>query len=258
MGGDGLGHRFPPHAQGDAQPLVHIGIDIHRHRAAEDQRIDDALVDVPGQNDLVAPLAGGQHHALHGTGGAAHHQKGVGRAEGVGGQLLRFPNHGNRMAEIVQRLHAVDVHAHALLSQKSGQLRIAAAPLMTRHVKGNDPHLPEVFQRLVNGCAALIQPGSAPCHVISPSRRFLHNKKRKLHIHSLRKTFEGIRPVSDPGHTGRIVCTESPYELTIGIKNGVQIGRKIRVYIAIILLLLLLTVSQVCAQAHFGYEGTNL
>ena len=32
----------------------------------------------------------------------------------------------------------------------------------------------------------------------------------------------------------------------------------IRVYIAIIRLLLLLTVSQVCAQAHFGYEVTNL
>ena len=62
------------------------------------------------------------------------------------------------MAEVVQRLHAVHVHADALLPQKRGQLRIAPAPLVARHVKGDDPHLPEGLQRLVDGGAVLVGP----------------------------------------------------------------------------------------------------
>ena len=114
--GDGLGHLLPLHAQGDAQPLVHLGIDVDRHSAAEHQRVDDAAVHIAGQDDLVPALAGGENHALHGAGGAAHHQKGVGRAERVCGQLLRLLDDGDGMAEVVERFHAVDVHPHALLA----------------------------------------------------------------------------------------------------------------------------------------------
>ena len=49
MFGDGLGHLFPPHAQRDAQPLVHLGVDVDRHRAAEHQRVEDAAVHVAGR-----------------------------------------------------------------------------------------------------------------------------------------------------------------------------------------------------------------
>ena len=70
---DGLGHLLPLHAQRDAQTLIHLRVHIHRHRAAQHQRVQHAAVHVAGQNDLIAPLAGGKYHALHAAGGAAHH-----------------------------------------------------------------------------------------------------------------------------------------------------------------------------------------
>ena len=70
---DGLCHLLPLHAQRDAQALIHLRVHIHRHRAAQHQRVQHAAVHVAGQNDLIAPLAGGEHHALHTAGGAAHH-----------------------------------------------------------------------------------------------------------------------------------------------------------------------------------------
>ena len=70
---DNLCHLLPLHAQRDAQALIHLRVHIHRHRAAQHQRVQHAAVHVAGQNDLIAPLAGGKYHALHAAGGAAHH-----------------------------------------------------------------------------------------------------------------------------------------------------------------------------------------
>ena len=120
---------------------------------------------IAGQNDLIAALAGGKHHALHTAGGAAHHEERVGSAKGICGQLLCFPDDRYRVAEIIQRLHAVHVHTHALLAQKGCQLRVAAAPLVAGYIKRYHTHLPELLQRLVNGRAALIQP--EPCTVLT-------------------------------------------------------------------------------------------
>ena len=154
---DGLFHLFPLHAQRNAKALVHLGVHVHRHRAAQHQRVQHAAVHVAGQDDFIAPLAGGEHHALHAAGGTAHHEERVGSAKGVCGQLLCFPDDRYRVAEIIQRLHAVHVHAHALLAQKGRQLRVAAAPLVSGHIKGHHPHLPEPLQRLVNGGAVLVE-----------------------------------------------------------------------------------------------------
>ena len=162
---DGFCHLLPLHAQRDAEALVHFGIDIDRHCAAEHQCVQHAAVDVAGENDLIAPLADRQHHALHRAGGAAHHQKSVCCAEGVGGQLLGLPDDRYRVAEIVQRFHAVDVHTHALLAQKGRQLRVAPAALVARHIEGDHPHLSELLQSLVDRCAALVQP--EPCTVLT-------------------------------------------------------------------------------------------
>ena len=177
---DGLCHLLPLHAQGDAQALVHLGVDVDRHRAAEHQRVQHAAVDVAGQDDLIAPLAGGEHHALHAAGGAAHHQKGVGRAKGVRRQLLGLPDDRHRVAEVVQRLHAVDVHAHTLLAQEGRQLGVAPPSLVAGHVKGDDPHLPEPLQRLVDGGAALVQLGPFGfVHSLSSVRGLLCSAKQK-------------------------------------------------------------------------------
>ena len=162
---DGLFHLLALHAQRDAQALVHLGVHIHRDGTAQHQRVQHAAVHVAGQDDLIAPLAGGEHHALHTAGGAAHHQKGVGRAKGVGRQFFCFPDNRYRVAEVVQRLHAVHVHAHALLAQKGRQLRVAAAPLVAGHVKGHHTHLAEAFQCFVDGRTVLVQP--EPCTIFT-------------------------------------------------------------------------------------------
>ena len=120
--------------------MVHLRVDVHRLGAAEHQRVDDAAVDVPGQNDLFPLFAGGQHHALHCGGGSVHHEKGVFSAEGLSGQLLSLLDDGNRVAQVVQGLHGIYIHAHALFSQKGGKLRRSLAPLMPGHVEGDDAH----------------------------------------------------------------------------------------------------------------------
>ena len=71
-------------------------------------------------------------------------------------------------------------------------------------------------------------------------------------MHNLRLSSEKTRDLclpATPRKTGSINKQKA---------YGFRQDGEIRVYTAIILLLLLLTVSQVCAQAHFGYEVTNL
>ena len=177
---DSTGHLLPLHAQGDAQARVHLRVDIDRDGTAKHQGVDDAAVDIPGHDDLVPPLAGGQHHALHRAGGAPHHQKGVGRAEGVGGQLLRLPDDRDGVAQVVQGFHAVHVDADTLLPQEAGQLRVAPAPLVPGHIEGNDPHLPEGLERLVDRGLVLVQ-GMFFFHLPTPRS----TKKHKLHLNSL-------------------------------------------------------------------------
>ena len=170
MLGDGLRHLLTLHAETDAEAGVHLRIHIDRHGTAEHQRVQDAAVYVSRQDDLIAALAGGQHHALYGARRTADHQEGVGCAEGIGRQLLCFPNHRHRMAEIIEGLHAVDVDADALLPQERRQLWVAAATLVPRHIKRDHTHAPEVLQRLVDRCTPLIQARAfrISIHVLPP------------------------------------------------------------------------------------------
>ena len=183
MLGDRLGDLLALHTQADAQPGVHLGVDVHRHGAAQHQGVQHAAVDVARQNDLVPALAGGQHHALHRAGRAADHQKGVRRAKGIGCQFLRLPDDRHRVAKVIQRFHTVDVHAHALLPQKSRQFGVAPPALMPGYVKGYHAHLAERFQRLVYGGAALIQTAASGSCVHSfdlPAGAFTQTKNASL------------------------------------------------------------------------------
>jgi len=155
---DGLGHCIPLHPQADPQPLVHVRVHVYRNGSAEHQGVDHAFVDVPGQDDLVAPFAGGQDHGLDGTGGAPHHQEGLAGSEGVSGQLFRLPDHRHRMAQVVQGLHAVHIHPHTFFAQELRQFRVAPAPFVAGYVKGHHPHFPELFQSFVDGRPILFQP----------------------------------------------------------------------------------------------------
>ena len=209
--GNGLGHLLTLHAQTDAEAVVHLRVDVDRHRAAEHQRVQHAAVDIAWQDDFIPALAGRQHHALHRARCAAHHQKGVCRAKRIGGQLLGFADDRNRVAEIVQRLHAVDIHTNALLAQKRGQLRIAAPALVPRHVKGNNAHPAKVFQCFMDGGAALIQPGALCFSVHFYLRsRSLCKTKNASHAQMCRLAFEfsifGHRPITPRYLTERTSC----------------------------------------------------
>ena len=105
----------PLHSQRDPQPLVHIRVYIHRLRPAQHQSVDRTPVYIPGHDDLVIFLTAGQDHGLDCRRGAADHEKCVVRSERVRRQLLRLFDHGDRVAQIVQRLHGIHVNADAPL-----------------------------------------------------------------------------------------------------------------------------------------------
>ena len=190
---DGPGHLIPFHPQADSQPFVHIRIHIDRDGPAEHQGVDDAFMDVPRQDDLIPPFAGRQNHGLDGAGGPPHHQKSPAGAEGIGGQLFRLPDHRNRMAQVVQGLHAVHIHSHTFFSQELRQFWIAPAPFVAGHIKGHHPHLPEPFQGFIDGCPLLFQPILLFQALSLPSIFYSCTKKRKLPPCSLRyKVSPGI------------------------------------------------------------------
>ena len=95
---NGLLYLFHFHSQRDPQLLVHLRIYVNRNRAAKHHGVDHALMDVPGQDDLVSGLADREDHALDRRSGSAHHQIRRRRSKGVRGQLLRLPDHGDGMA----------------------------------------------------------------------------------------------------------------------------------------------------------------
>ena len=88
MLGDGFRHLLPAHSKGNAEPLIHVWIDVHRHRAAQNQSVDYAFMYIAGQDDFVSTLARGQDHTLHGACRAAHHQKRMGCAKGIRRQFF--------------------------------------------------------------------------------------------------------------------------------------------------------------------------
>ena len=95
--------------------MIGFGIHINRDGTAQDHRIDDAAVNIPGQNNLLPFFTGRQHHRLNRRSRAVDHKKGLLSAKGIGCQFLGFFDHRNRMAEIIQRLHRIDVQGHTAL-----------------------------------------------------------------------------------------------------------------------------------------------
>ena len=113
----------------------------------------------PGQS--VAAKGGEKigKHSSYGKRGerrAAHHEEGVRRAEGVGGELFRVADDGHGVAEVVERLHRVDVHAHALFPEQPCELRVAPPAFVAGYVEGHHAHLRKFFKRLIDGGAFLL------------------------------------------------------------------------------------------------------
>ncbi len=106
------------HAERNAQPVVHLRVDVNRNRAGQHECVDDAAVYVARQNDLVAAFDHGEDHRLYAARRAAHHQEGVRRTERIRRQLLGLADNAGRVAQVVERLHRVDIHRHALLTEE--------------------------------------------------------------------------------------------------------------------------------------------
>lgn len=123
---DCLCHLLSLHSQRNSQPLVHLRIYIDRNRSAQYQGIFNTLRwTLRGRMISSPPFAGSQHHTLYRAGSASHHKKSMCRSKCICCQFFRFPDDGYRVAQIVQRLHAVDIHAHTLFPQEFCQFRIA-------------------------------------------------------------------------------------------------------------------------------------
>jgi len=103
------------------------------------------------QNDLIPCLADRQDHALHCRCGSSYHKECMRCAKSICCKLLRFSDHRNRVAEIVQRLHRINIQPHTFLSQQLCKLRISSSSFMSRHIKGNDSLLSETFQCFIYG-----------------------------------------------------------------------------------------------------------
>ena len=109
---------------------------------------------VPGSNVVTVTPSFAMYGVFCSMYGVEH------RAVAIG-EDFRFPDHRNRMAQVVQGLHAVYVHAHALLPEEGRQFRVAFAVLVPRYVKGHHPHPAETFQGLIDRRPGLV------AHVLS-------------------------------------------------------------------------------------------
>ena len=111
----------------------------------------NASVYISGQDDLFSPLRVAERIMLCTAEVVPPTiRKAWAAPKGLRRQLLRFPDHRNRMAEIVQWLHGIHIQSDAALPQKPGQLRISSSSLMARYVKRNHPHLIKTFQSLID------------------------------------------------------------------------------------------------------------
>ena len=104
------------HAESDAQLLMGARIDIDRDGAAQDHRVDDASVDISRDDDLIASGRDGKYHCLNGRGRAANHKESGSCSKCFRRELLGFLNDGDRVAEVVQGLHGIDVERHGALA----------------------------------------------------------------------------------------------------------------------------------------------
>ena len=166
MAPDGVLDFLDAHAERDAEGVVHLRIDVDRHCAAEDQRVDGAAVHIARHDDFVAAADGRQHHRLHGRRRAADHEERMCRAKGLRRELLRIADDRDGMTEIVEHLHRVDIDVEALLPEEVPELRIAAAALVARHVKGHEARTLHALERLEDRRAVLSQISSHFLHFL--------------------------------------------------------------------------------------------
>ena len=144
------------HAECDAELLVGTRININRDGAAEDHRVDDTSMYISRNDDLIAACGDSKDHGLYGRGGTAHHEERRFRAKCLRREFFGVLDDGDRVAEIVQGLHGIDVERHGSFTEEFGQLGISAAMLMSGHIKRNDPLRRVGLKCFRDRCAVLV------------------------------------------------------------------------------------------------------
>ena len=157
VGRDGACHIAHRHAQRDAQPLARLGVDVDRDTAANDQRVDHALVHVARQDELITFPDGGEDHRLDGSGGAAYHKESRRGAEGLSGQLFALHQYAGGMAEAVEVFGGIDIHRQAAFAQKVHQFFVAPSALMPGDIKWYQLLAAHLLQRFPDGGSVLVQ-----------------------------------------------------------------------------------------------------
>ena len=143
------------HPQRNSQLTVNLRIDINRNRAIKYERVNHTFVYIARQDNFIACLTGGQDHALHGRGRTSYHKECVCRTESLCCQLLCVADYRNRMAEIIKRLHGIDIQVYAFFSQQLAKLRVATTALMTWYIKWHNSFFTKTLQCLVHRSRSL-------------------------------------------------------------------------------------------------------
>ncbi|MPN34601.1 hypothetical protein SDC9_182095 [bioreactor metagenome] len=145
------------------------------------------------QDDLIPALADGENHALHAGGGAPNHQERMRRAEGVRRKLLRMLDDRYGMAEIIQRLHRIDIDADTFFAQELNEFRVSASALMPRHVERHHALFSKLRKSVVDWRALLliqIHRRLSFRRLYPSSQRLQHTKKQAVKsVHHLLSCF---------------------------------------------------------------------
>ena len=109
-------------------------------------------------------------------------------------QLFCFPYYGYRMTEVIQRLHAVDIHPYTFLSKELCQLRITSSALMSWYIKWYYPHSSESFQSFMYGCMILVQLKTTSFHHSSISSFLCFNPQSAISQTEQKNADKGTKP----------------------------------------------------------------
>ena len=105
---------------------------------------------ISGHDDLFTFFYMRKNHRLNSTRRAIYHHKCMRGAKCIRHKLLSFLDNGNRMTEIIQRFHGINIYPNTSVTQKTYQFRVSSSPLMPRYIKRYYPLLAKFFKSVIN------------------------------------------------------------------------------------------------------------
>ena len=127
------------------------------------------------QDDLVPGLTDRKDHILHCRCRSSYHEKCMRCTKSICCKFFCFPDHWDRMAEIIQWFHWIDIQTYTFFSQKLCKFRISSSSFMSGHIKRNDSLSAKTFQCFINGRMLLFFIIHLPCPLFLLCTGFSHN-----------------------------------------------------------------------------------